>query len=170
MIDFFLQNRETAFMTRTKAEIYDTLYGEARAILEGTEDLISAMATLVCQLKRDFPDLIVAAFYRQVGENLHVGPYQGTLSCTFIPEGRGVCGTAAAQKKTLIVPDVHKFDGHIVCDSKANSEIVVPVFDQQKNLVAVLDMDSAEFNHFDETDQEKLEALVSLLTDKMILV
>jgi len=102
-------------------------------------------------------------FYRVVvpGQLLRVGPYQGSLGCLDIAFGRGVCGTAAAEMKTVIVPDVEKFPGHIACDARARSEIVVPVLDRRGDLIAVLDVDSGQLNAFKAEDQQGLERLVS---------
>ena len=102
-------------------------------------------------------------FYRVVepGQLLRVGPYQGSLGCLDITFGRGVCGSAAAERKTVIVPDVEKYPGHITCDARARSEIVVPVFGRQSELIAVLDVDSDRLNAFDAEDARGLERLVS---------
>ncbi|MGJ8694776.1 MAG: GAF domain-containing protein [Verrucomicrobiaceae bacterium] len=100
-------------------------------------------------------------FYRVVGDTLVIGPYQGTVGCLRIPFGKGVCGEAALSGETQVVANVHEFPGHIACDSRSNSEIVVPVRDRKGDLIAVLDIDSEDLGHFDEVDRAQLEALVS---------
>jgi len=130
-------------------------------VLEGVRDPIAAMATVSALLHHGRGHLWTG-FYRVVepGRLLRVGPYQGTLGCLEIAFGRGVCGTAAAERRTVIVPDVHEFAGHIACDARARSEIVVPVFDPSGALVAVLDVDSEWVGTFDEDDRAGLERLV----------
>jgi GAF domain-containing protein len=119
------------------------------------------MATTSALLHHAFGHLWTG-FYRVVepGRLLRVGPYQGTLGCLDIAFGRGVCGTAAAEGRTVVVPDVHAFPGHIACDGRSQSEIVVPVFDADGALLAVLDIDSAEKAAFDDADAEGLERLM----------
>lgn len=145
-----------------KGEAYRQLDGHVRAVLEGVDDEIAAMATMSALLHHAFGHLWTG-FYRVVapGELLRVGPYQGTLGCLEIRWGRGVCGTAAAEGRTLIVPDVSAFPGHITCDARARSEIVVPVFGRQGVLLAVLDVDSNQLAVFDNDDRAGLERLVS---------
>jgi L-methionine (R)-S-oxide reductase len=143
-----------------KAEAYARLQVETESILTGITDEIAGMATMSCLLSQGFGHLW-AGFYRVVSPGrLLVGPYQGTLGCLEIAFGRGVCGTAAARRETVIVPDVQAFPGHIACDGRSASEIVVPVFDRRKQLIAVLDIDSVERGTFDDTDRVALEKLV----------
>ena len=143
-----------------KREAYAQLAAQLDAILEGIDDPIAVMATMSCVLHQGFGHLWTG-FYRRVGDALlRVGPYQGTLGCLEIAFGRGVCGTAAAERRTVIVADVHAFAGHIACDSRSRSEIVVPVFDREGALLAVLDLDSEELGTFDEIDARALEAMV----------
>src|SRR5256885_16705796 len=145
-----------------KARAYSELKGHAEAILDGVNDEITAMATLASLVHHAFGHLWTG-FYRVVvpGELLRVGPYQGTLGCLDIAFGQGVCGTAAAEMKTVVVPDVEKFPGHITCDARSRSEIVVPVVNARGELMAVLDVDSEKFNSFDIDDQQGLENLMS---------
>src|SRR5215471_12349317 len=111
-----------------KREAYAQLESQIAAILDGMDDEIAAMATISCVVHHGF-DHLWTGFYRVVGPSLlRVGPYQGTLGCLEIAYGRGVCGTAAAERRTVVVPDVHAFPGHITCDGRSQSEIVVPVF------------------------------------------
>jgi L-methionine (R)-S-oxide reductase len=144
-----------------KRAAYAALEAQARAVLEGVTDPLAAMATFSALLHHGLGHLWTG-FYRVAdpGRTLRVGPYQGTLGCLEIAFGRGVCGTAAAQGRTVLVPDVQAFAGHISCDARSRSEIVVPVFDRQRSLLAVLDIDSAEPGAFDLEDQRGLEAMM----------
>jgi L-methionine (R)-S-oxide reductase len=145
-----------------KARAYAELQGHSDAILDGVDDEVTAMATLAALVHHAFGHLWTG-FYRVVepGQLLRVGPYQGSLGCLEITFGRGVCGNAAAETKTLIVPDVEKYPGHITCDARARSEIVVPVFGRQGDLIAVFDVDSERRDAFDGEDARGLEQLVS---------
>ena len=142
-------------------EAYEELRIQTDAVLEGINDPVAAMATISSLIHNAFGHLWTG-FYRVVEPDrlLRVGPYQGTLGCLEIAFGKGVCGTAAAQGKTVIVEDVEKFPGHIACDARSRSEIVVPVFDMNRKLIAVLDIDSEETGSFSEEDREGLEKLV----------
>ena len=111
-----------------------------------------------------FEHFFWTGFYRVCGDRLVVGPYIGTLGCLQIEFGKGVCGTAAAKRETVIVPDVNQFPGHIACDANSKSEIVVPVFGPDQELIAVLDVDSDRVNAFDEDDREGLEKIVALFS------
>ena len=145
-----------------KAEAYRTLKTQLDAVCDGVTDPIAVMSTMACLLHVGFGHLWTG-FYRRVGATtMLVGPYQGTLGCLDIEFGRGVCGTAAAERRTVIVPDVSAFPGHIACDSRSRSEIVVPVLDGRGELIAVLDIDSAELATFDVEDQRQLEEWVAL--------
>lgn len=129
-------------------------------LLEGIDDEVAAMATIASALHHGF-GFLWTGFYRRVSDSLlRVGPYQGTVGCLDIAMGRGVCGTAAAEGRTVIVPDVREFPGHIACDARSLSEIVVPVFDGRGKVVAVLDIDSAGLRTFDEDDRVGLERIV----------
>lgn len=152
-----------------KARKYSELAAEIESVNAGETSSVARYATASCLLALAFrPRFFWTGFYMVdplKPEELVVGPYQGTLGCLRIPFGRGVCGTVAASKQTLIVPDVHAFAGHIACDSATNSEIVVPVFDSEGALAAVLDVDSTEPDAFDEEDRLGLERIcASLLT------
>jgi L-methionine (R)-S-oxide reductase len=150
-----------------KARAYAELEGHSDAILEGVDDDITAMATIAALIHHSFGHLWTG-FYRVVvpGQLLRVGPYQGSLGCLEIAFGQGVCGAAAAERKTVIVPDVEKFAGHITCDSRSRSEIVVPVIGQRGDLIAVLDVDSERLDAFTAEDQQGLERLVSWFATK----
>ena len=145
-----------------KREAYAQLRAHVDAVLEGIDDPIAAMATMSALLYHGFGHLW-AGFYRVVEPDalLRVGPYQGTLGCLDIRFGRGVCGSAAASRRTVIVPDVEAFPGHIACDARSRSEIVVPVLDPHGHLIAVLDIDSDRLAAFDEVDAEELERLMA---------
>jgi GAF domain-containing protein len=149
-----------------KREAYEESLREIRAIWsdEGGVSLddIALMATINSVLVQHFDFYFWTGFYRVCGDRLVVGPYIGTLGCLQIEFGRGVCGTAASKRETVIVPDVNQFPGHIACDAKSKSEIVVPVFDVKRELIAVLDVDSDQLNAFDEEDREGLEKIVAL--------
>lgn len=146
-----------------KAARYAALRQEIAAVIAGESSCTARYATAACLLAQAFPERFFWTGFYLVDETkpdeLVVGPYQGTLGCLRIPFGKGVCGAAAERRETVLVPDVHAFPGHIACDSRSNSEIVVPVFDPSGALAAVLDIDSAQFNAFDAIDQAGLEAI-----------
>ena len=145
-----------------RPEAYEQLTEHVASVLTGIDDEIAAMATMSSVVHHAFGHLWTG-FYRVVerGRLLRVGPYQGTLGCLEIVFGRGVCGTAAAEQRTVIVADVERFPGHITCDSRARSEIVVPVFAADGSLRAVFDVDSEHLAAFDEEDAAGLERLAA---------
>lgn len=152
-----------------KAERYAALRADIAAVISGEPNVTARYATAASLLAQAFPERFFwTGFYVVDPEKpteLVVGPYQGTLGCLRIPFGKGVCGAAAAQRATIMVPDVHAFPGHIACDSRSNSEIVTPIFDASGDLAAVLDIDSTSFDAFDEIDKLGLEAICAdLLT------
>ena len=143
-----------------KPDAYRQLDEHVRVVLAGIRDDVAAMATMSALIHHAFGHLWTG-FYRVVAPDmLRVGPYQGTLGCLEIPVGRGVCGTAAAERRTVIVHDVREFPGHITCDARSRSEIVVPVLGRSGALVAVLDIDSEQVGTFEEEDRRGLEHLV----------
>ena len=142
----------------TKQDTYRHLLPQIKALTEGETDVIANMANIVAALHEAF-GFWWTGFYRVEGKELVLGPFQGPIACTRISYGRGVCGTAWAQEKTVIVPDVHLFPGHIACSGASNSEIVVPVR-RDGQVIAVLDIDSTEYNTFDTIDQQFLEQIV----------
>ncbi|MGB3005689.1 MAG: GAF domain-containing protein [Chitinophagaceae bacterium] len=144
-----------------KATQYQSLLPQIKGLLDGEKDLIANMANFVAALKEQFGWLWVG-FYVVNKEELVLAPFQGPVACTRIKKGRGVCGSSWELAKTLIVPDVEKFPGHIACSSLSRSEIVVPVI-RNNEVVAVLDVDSTEYNLFDDTDKFYLEELVEML-------
>ena len=149
--------------TEQKQALYEEAEKELISITEGETDVTALMATVCCILSQKFDYYFWTGFYNvdpHKENELVVGPYQGTLGCLRIPFGRGVCGAAASKLETQVVDDVHAFPGHIACDSRTNSEIVVPVTNADGQLIAVLDVDSVEANSFDETDRIALETLM----------
>ncbi len=139
---------------------YGLLHAQFISVLAGVDDEITAMASLASLLHYSFGHLWTG-FYRVVGPQLlRVGPYQGTLGCLEIPFGKGVCGAAAAERRSVVVPDVSRFPGHIACDARSRSEIVVPVFDGSASLIAVLDIDSERRAAFDQGDVDGLGRIV----------
>jgi GAF domain-containing protein len=145
----------------TKQERYKTLLPQIAAVVQDEPDLIANMANVASMLHETF-HFWWTGFYRVVGKDLVLGPFQGPMACTRIQRGRGVCGTAWAKEETQIVPDVEKFPGHIACSSASRSEIVVPVWHNRK-VIGVLDIDSTHLSTFDETDRRYLEQIVLLL-------
>lgn len=142
----------------TKEEQYESLIPQIKALIEGEPDLVANLANVVAALKEQFGWFWVG-FYLVKGDELVLGPFQGPVACTRIRYGKGVCGSSWEQQQTLIVPDVEEFPGHIACSSLSKSEIVVPVIRDGK-VICVLDVDSAELDEFDTTDQRYLEAIV----------
>ncbi|BDX00340.1 GAF domain-containing protein [Maricaulis maris] len=147
----------------TKAELYEDVRKQIASVIAGETSRTARLATASCLLREMFGERFFWTGFYEVDPNqpdmLVVGPYQGTMGCLRIPFGKGVCGAAAANGETQLVEDVHAFPGHIACDSRSNSEIVVPVRDAGGQLVAVLDIDSTEFGAFDTEDQAGLEAI-----------
>lgn len=147
----------------TKEERYQSLLPQVRGLLEGETDLIANLANICGALKEQFNWLWIG-FYLVKKDELVLGPFQGPVACTRIKKGKGVCGAAWAQQKVLIVPDVEQFPGHIACSSLSRSEIVLPLFDQHKQVMGVLDIDSTELNEFDSTDQHFLQQIIDLIS------
>ena len=147
--------------TGSKQEKYASLYPQLQALVAGESDAIANMANIASVLKEVFGFLWVG-FYRVLGDQLVLGPFQGPVACTRLAYGKGVCGTAWKEKHTIVVPDVNKFPGHIACSSLSRSEIVVPVVSED-TVIAVLDIDSDQFSTFDEIDRLWLEQICGLL-------
>ncbi len=143
----------------TKEEQYEALLPQVKALVEGEPDLIANLANISASLKQQF-DFLWVGFYLINNNELVLGPFQGPIACTRIQKGRGVCGTAWLQEKTIIVPDVEKFPGHIACSSLSKSEIVVPIW-KNGSLMGVLDVDSESLDNFDEKDAFYLNKIVS---------
>jgi GAF domain-containing protein len=150
----------------TKAEQYESLLPQIEALMEGEQDLVANLANVAAALKEQFNWLWVG-FYLVKDDELVLGPFQGPVACTRIKKGKGVCGASWLKTKTLIVPDVEKFPGHIACSSLSKSEIVVPLISNE-NVVGVLDVDSEYLDQFDEEDKKYLEQIIALIELKEI--
>ncbi|MBQ7419827.1 MAG: GAF domain-containing protein [Prevotella sp.] len=142
-----------------KDEKYRLLTAQVKSLTEGETDSVSVMANVSAAIHEEM-GFFWTGFYIVHGDELRLGPFQGSVACMHIPYGRGVCGTAWQRKATVIVPDVEEFPGHIACSSLSRSEIVVPVFDTAGTVRAVLDIDSRDLNTFDEVDRKWLEEIV----------
>ena len=145
----------------SKTEQYQSIFPQIRGLLEGEPDLIANLANTVAALKEQFGWLWVG-FYLVKNDELVLGPFQGPVACTRIRKGKGVCGSSWAEEKTLIVPDVEAFPGHIACSSLSRSEIVIPVIRNNK-VVAVLDIDASDYAQFDTVDQQWLERITDII-------
>lgn len=145
----------------SKEEKYQSLVPQIESLITGEEDLIANLANIAAALKEVF-DFFWVGFYRVKGDQLILAPFQGTVACTRIRYGRGVCGTAWKEKKTQLVANVDEFPGHIACSSASKSEIVVPIFNKGE-VIGVLDIDSDQLNDFDEVDQKYLEEIVKII-------
>lgn len=152
---------DLSIISGTKSERYAGLLPQIRAIMEGEQDAVANLANIAAALKEQFGWFWVGFYMVKNGE-LVVGPFQGPVACTRIRKGKGVCGTSWQEARTLIVPDVEAFPGHIACSSLSRSEIVVPIF-LNGEVIGVLDVDSAALNEFDEEDQRWLEDLVKII-------
>lgn len=149
-------------MENSKSKKYEQLLPQVKSLVEGESDVIAKMANVAALLHSEF-GFWWTGFYRVVNDELLLGPFQGPLACVHIGYGRGVCGTAWKERRTQVVPDVEQFPGHIACSSESRSEIVVPMFDANGNVTAVLDIDSRDLATFDQLDQCYLERLVALM-------
>lgn len=147
----------------SKEEKYATLLSQLKSLIEAEDDVIANMANVAACIMETFHFWWVG-FYRVIDNTLVLGPFQGPLACTRIKRGKGVCGTAWDKAQTIVVEDVEQFPGHIACSSASRSEIVVPIFDRDNNVVAVLDIDSEYLNTFDSTDKKWLEEVARLFT------
>ncbi|MBK7378548.1 MAG: GAF domain-containing protein [Ignavibacteriales bacterium] len=150
----------------TLEEQYVLLENQIFSLLESNDKLISKLANFCAALKQSFEKISWVGFYFFDGEKLFLGPFQGKVACTNILIGKGVCGTAAKERRTVIVPNVNEFPGHIICDAESKSEIVVPIV-KENALLAVLDIDSTELDAFSRTDQLYLQRLCSYLANNI---
>ena len=146
----------------TKPELYQDLAAQLDALLAGERDFVANAANMSALLYHSLPELNWAGFYLMRGSELVLGPFQGKPACVRIPVGRGVCGAAVAERRSLVVPDVHAFPGHIACDSASRSELVVPLV-REGTILGVLDLDSPSPNRFDEADRVGCERLAAIL-------
>lgn len=158
---------DLTIISGSKAQQYQSLIPQIKALMDGEPELIANLANIAAALKEQFGWLwvgfyLVKSSKASAEEELVLGPFQGPVACTRIKKGRGVCGTSWERGETLIVPDVEKFPGHIACSSLSRSEIVVPVI-RKNSVVAVLDADSEQLSHFDQTDKQYLETIVNLI-------
>ena len=149
-------------MTATTKENYELLAQQAKALIDGEDDWIANTANLSALLFNSLNNVNFAGVYRFENGELILGPFQGMPACVHIQMGKGVCGTAAQTERTQIVPNVHEFAGHIACDSASNSEIVIPIFKDQK-LWGVFDFDATKLNNFDETDEKYLTEIAKAI-------
>lgn len=147
-----------------KEEKYRLLTAQVKSLIEGETDSVSVMANVSAAV-HEAMGFFWTGFYIVHGDELRLGPFQGSVACMHIPFGRGVCGTAWKETKTIVVPDVEEFPGHIACSSLSRSEIVIPVLNTKNEVVAVLDIDSCDLHTFDEVDQHWLEDVVKSLTN-----
>lgn len=141
---------------------YGRVYDQLKDLVVKSNNPIARMATIAAVLSHKFDYFFWCGFYRLEGEELIVGPYQGPVACQIL-KGGGVCWASVNEKRSIVVPDVHQFPGHIACDSRSNSEIVVPVFEAEGIIKDVLDVDSSQFNSFDEIDRINLEKIAALV-------
>lgn len=148
--------------TGTREENYELVIKQLEALIAGEPNLIANLANAAALLHQFLDDINWVGFYLAEGEELVLGPFQGLPACVRIPFGKGVCGTAAQNKRTELVPDVHQFPGHIACDAASQSEIVVPML-KKGNVIGVLDIDSPSKGRFDEIDQQYLEKFIDVL-------
>jgi len=146
-----------------KEEMYEELIPQLEALIEGEKEEMSVLANVSALLKERFGWFWVGFYMEREGE-LRLGPFQGTVACMHIAFGRGVCGTAYAQQKSIVVDDVEQFPGHIACSSLSRSEIVVPLFNKKGQPVGVLDIDSTELSTFDDTDRRYLEEICMIIS------
>jgi L-methionine (R)-S-oxide reductase len=150
----------------SRQELYRDLHAALDALTAGEPDAIANMANAAALIAQYLPDLNWSGFYRMVDGELVLGPFQGKAACIRIPLGKGVCGTAAAERRTQLVEDVHAFPGHIACDAASRSELVVPILDGER-LIGVLDLDSPSPARFDAEDARGCEALMALLASRL---
>ena len=155
------KKQATRAKPNAKTKLYASLVVQLLSLLKGEHDFIANAANFSALLFNSLPNVNWAGFYFLRGEELVLGPFQGNPACVRIPMGTGVCGVAAQQCETIIVPNVHEFPGHIACDVASNSEIVVPLFDGER-LLGVLDLDSPTIGRFDDRDAEGLNELVTV--------
>ena len=148
-------------------EKYRLLIKQLKTLLNKKDNLLSNLSNLTAAVKQSFDKISWVGFYLFDGKKLYLGPFQGHVACTEIELGKGVCGTSAEKRESIIVPDVDKFPGHIVCDTDSRSEIVIPVI-KNDELFGLLDIDSNKFNSFDETDRQYLEEICTFLSKEIL--
>ncbi|MBK9098995.1 MAG: GAF domain-containing protein [bacterium] len=150
----------------SEEEKYRLLVSQVKSLLSKEDNLISNLSNLTAAVRDTFDKISWIGFYLFDGDKLYLGPFQGKVACTNIEIGKGVCGTSAQKRETIIVPDVNKFPGHIFCDSDSKSEIVIPLI-KDKKLLGVLDVDSHKYNSFSDMDKEYLEEICKFLCEEI---
>jgi L-methionine (R)-S-oxide reductase len=150
-----------------KRNRYSRIAGQLQELLPKTDDRLARMSTVIALLHHKMDNFFWTGYYFLKEGKLVAGPYQGPVACQELEPGKGVCWTAVKRKQTIIVDDVHKFPGHIACDARSKSEIVVPLFDPEGNIFAVLDIDSTRHSNFDEIDAAGLEMLLKMINEKV---
>ncbi len=153
--------------TLSLKEQYELFIKQVKSLLSKEDNRLSNLSNLTAALKQTFEKISWVGFFLSDGKKLYLGPFQGKIACTTIEIGKGVCGTSAAKKETIVVPDVNKFPGHIFCDADSKSEIVLPLI-KNNSLLGVLDIDSASFNSFNETDKKYLEEICKFLSEEIL--
>ncbi len=148
----------------TKSEQYEQLLTQVKALIDPNCSWLANYANICAAIQDNFHHWWCGFYFVNTNNQLELGPFQGPVACTLIPYNKGVCGSSWAKKETILVPDVHKFEGHIACSSESNSEIVIPII-QNNMVIGVLDIDSINFSQFDEIDQHYLESIVELLPE-----
>ncbi len=148
-------------------EHYQIVVKQIKSLLNKNDNIISNLSNLNAAIKQSFEKISWVGFYLFDGEKLYLGPFQGKVACTEIQIGKGVCGTAAEKRKSIIVPDVDKFPGHIFCDTESRSEIVIPII-KNNELYGVLDLDSTVYNSFGEIDKKYLEEIINFLIKEIL--
>lgn len=151
---------------KSKTDLYISIISITQSLVDSEEEWISLLSNFTALLKQSFESFSWVGFYLMKNGRLILGPFQGKVACSYIDIGKGVCGTAAMKKETIIVEDVEKFPGHIACDDNSRSEIVLPLFVEDQ-LIGVLDIDSYNYSNFDQTDKEYLERLCSIISKKL---
>lgn len=154
-----------AISAGTKAEKYEELIPQIKALIAPETHLIANLSNIAAALFETF-DWLWVGYYFKDKDQLVLGPFQGPIACTRIPIGKGVCGTCAHENKTIIVPDVNAFSGHIACSALTQSEIVIPVRNKNGDFELLIDIDSSQLNHFDATDQQYLEAIAQIISEQ----
>ena len=158
----FAKDRILCMTAMDKDKVYQQLTAQAKSLVDGVGNVVGALGNVTALLKEELPSFFWVGFYVVKEGSLQLGPFQGPVACYNIEKGKGVCGTAWERAQTLVVPDVHQFPGHIACSSRSNSEIVVPVF-HGGEVVAVIDVDSEDFDAFDEEDKRGLETIAQIV-------
>jgi GAF domain-containing protein len=153
----------------TDEEKYALLLKQLKELLNKEDKLVTNLSNLSAAINQTFDKISWVGFYLLESDRLYLGPFQGKVACNSIKIGDGVCGKSAEKKETLIVPDVNQFPGHIFCDADSKSEIVVPIIKNDDSIFGVLDLDSADYNSFDETDKKYLEEICNFLSEEILI-